>query len=230
MKIFISDKIQEQIMGLPEGAALLGTYNADCNVASVTEVRHPGEASSPNARHTLAVIGEKSDRLPFMVHRNGKEAWSDFEGNPVEAVVYESDEFFKRTPFDPVIMSHLGKERVLIVGAGSVGAPMGLELAKSGVGAIIPVDKDILEIHNCMRHVLGVAYVGWPKPIAFKHYIEEHVPTCECIPIFEDIFEGDRARLRQVIEETRPTRILAVTDSLRVQYLCQRAALHYQIP
>jgi hypothetical protein len=107
---------------------------------------------------------------------------------------------------------------------------MGVELATSGVGAIIGVDKDILEIHNCMRHVLGAAYVGWPKPVAFKHYLKEHAPTCECVSVFEDIFEGDRSRLRQVIEDTRPTRILAATDSLRIQYLCQRAALHFQIP
>jgi hypothetical protein len=92
------------------------------------------------------------------------------------------------------------------------------------------IDKDVLEIHNCMRHVLGAAYVGWPKPVAFKHYVEEHVPTCKCIPVYGDIFQGDRRRLRDIIEETRPTRILAATDSLRIQYLCQRVALFYQIP
>lgn len=141
-----------------------------------------------------------------------------------------SEEYFKRTPFNEETMRHLGKERVLIVGVGSVGAPMGLELAKAGVGSLIPVDKDYLEPHNCMRHVLGISDVGKPKAIAYGHHLKEQVPTCECHPIHEDLFVGDRSRLREVIEQHRPTRILAVTDSLHVQYLCQQAALYFNLP
>jgi len=231
MRLFIPDSIQRLIGGLPQGTSCLGTYSADCGVATITQVHLPDEDGKLNARHTLAVIGERClNHCPLPVYWGGKEGWLDKDGNAVEAVIYEEDDFFKRTPFNSTIMSHLKQERVLIIGTGSVGAPMGLELAKSGVGVIIAVDKDTLEIHNCMRHVLGAAYVGWPKPVAFKQYLEEHVPACECIPVYEDIFDGDRIRLRQVIEDTRPTRILAVADSLRIQYLCQRAALYFQIP
>lgn len=231
MKLFIPDSIHRQVTDLPQGTVCLGTYNADFGVATITQVHFPDKGRLPNARCVLTVIGERPlSHSNFPIFWGGNKGWLDLHGNSVEVETYEEDDFFKRTPFNPRIMSYLKNERVLIVGTGSVGAPMGLELAKSGVGGIIPVDKDILEIHNCMRHVLGVAYVGWPKPVAFKHYLEEHVPTCECTPVYEDIFGGNRARLRQVIEETRPTRILAVTDSLRIQYLCQRAALHFQIP
>jgi len=230
MKIYIPDTIQSQLLTLPKGTALLGAHSRGHGVASVTEARPPGEAAPPSARQTLAVIGEGSGQFPFVVDDSDRRVWSDFEGNPVEVVAYRSGEFFKRTPFDPAITSHLQEERVLIIGTGSVGAQMAIELAKSGVGTIILVDKDILEIHNCMRHVLGTAYIGWPKPIALKHYIEEHAPTCECIPVFGDIFEGGRTALRQLIEKTRPTKILAATDVLKVQYLCQRASLHYKIP
>lgn len=231
MKLFIPDRIQRQINNLPPGTVCLGSYSDDFGVATITQITLPNEGRKTNARHILAVIGERCEnlsRLPVCWDKN--DGWLDMNGNPAEVTIYEEEDFFKRTPFDPMIMSHLRNERVLIVGVGSVGAPMGLELAKSGVGAIIAVDKDILEIHNCMRHVLGAAYIGWPKPIAFTHYLAEHVPACECIPVYGDIFEGDRARLHQVIEDTRPTRILAVTDSLRIQYLCQRAALYFQMP
>ena len=229
MKLYIPDHIERRLCDLPEGTVLLGTFSIDCEIATITKVYFPNESRGVHDRHTVAVIGERcSNHVPFSW--SVETGWMDKRDQPVETVIYQGRDFFRRTPFDPTVMSHLRKERVLIVGTGSVGAPMGLELAKSGVGAIVAVDKDILEIHNCMRHVLGAAYVGWPKPVAFKHYLEEHVPTCECIPVYEDIFEGDRSRLRQVIAETRPTRILAVTDSLRIQYLCQRAALHFQIP
>lgn len=107
---------------------------------------------------------------------------------------------------------------------------MGVELAKAGVGELIAVDKDVLEIHNSMRHVLGTEYTGWPKPVAFAHYLSEQVPTVQCTPVFADIFEGDRTALARLVEETQPTHILATTDSLHVQYLCQLTAIHYQIP
>ena len=227
MKLYISDVIQEQLERLPAGTKLLGTYSIQFGVASVTDIHRPDESGHYGTRKVLATIGDESSEPFGWVSPGG---WTFEDGSPVDVEVYHSGDFFKRTPFNPEIMAHLRKERVLIIGTGSVGAPMGLELARSGIGTIIAVDKDILEIHNCMRHVLGTAYIGWPKPVAFKHYLEEHVPTCDCIPVFENIFKGDRSRLRDVIEETRPTRILAVTDSLSIQYLCQLTALHYGIP
>ena len=230
MKINISKRIYHEIKTAPNKSVVLGTFSEACQVATVTELRQPDTLLVNSSRQVLAILGDSQGTHPFCIERDDSLIWKDHAGNVFEPEVYDSDEYFKRTPFNPEIMEHLEKEKVLIIGMGSVGAPMGLELAKSGIGQIIAVDKDILEIHNCMRHVLGAAYIGWPKPIAFKNYLEEHVPTCQCIPVFENLFEGNRERLHRIIEETKPTRILAVTDSLNIQYLCQLAALHYNIP
>lgn len=230
MTVYIPDALYQAITASPEGTLVLGTYNPDHHIGSVTDVVHPENGFDCASRRILARMGETMGQYPFRISRNGGLLWTDSDGGQVDVRVYNTKDFFKRTPFNTDIMDHLGRERVLIVGTGSVGAPIGLELARSGVGTLIAVDKDILEIHNCMRHVLGTAYVGWPKPVAFQQYIRENVPTCECIPVYADIFQGDRKQLREVFEVGRPTRILAVTDSLRVQYLCQRAALHYQVP
>ncbi len=81
-----------------------------------------------------------------------------------------------------------------------------------------------------MRHVLGTPYLGQPKAIAFRGFLEKQAPGCKCFSIHEDLFRGDRERLREVIEQYRPTRILAATDSLHVQYMCQMAALCFDIP
>ncbi|RME45998.1 MAG: hypothetical protein D6795_16005 [Deltaproteobacteria bacterium] len=156
--------------------------------------------------------------------------WQTSGGEPVEVVRYAPADFFKRTPFDPSLIELLQRERLLVVGVGSVGAPMALEMARTGIGGLILLDKDRLEIHNCMRHTLGPAYVGWPKAGAMAHYIAEHVPGCRTVAVDEDLFSGDRSGLRALMAETEPTRILAVTDSLRVQYLCQRLALCYGLP
>lgn len=247
MKIFIPKLVQDAIEHAPDKSTVLGTLSPQYRVATVTGLV-PAEADPSRfalqsgplgfegpmpmdaTRQTLAVIGEDGVTSPFRISRNSTVSWTDKSGTPVDVQVYDTDQFFKRTPFAPEVLGHLQQERVLVAGMGSMGAPMGLELAMSGVGFLIALDKDVLEIHNCMRHVLGPAYVGWPKPAAFEHHLEEHVSTCKCLPVYGDVFKGNREPLRRMMEETKPTRILAATDSLRIQYLCQRVALHYQIP
>lgn len=188
------------------------------------------EARGNYSRTVLAVLGDKLGSFPFSVETEEYATWKNQQGVPVDIETYTTADFFKRTPFDPEVLAHLQDKTVLMFGEGSVGAMMGTELAKAGVGKLIAADKDVLEIHNSMRHVLGTEYTGWPKAVAFAHYLSEQVPTVQCTPVFADVFAGDRAALHRLIEEHRPTHILATTDSLHVQYLCQLTALHYQIP
>lgn len=238
MKVFLSKSLQQAIAQASEGTYVLGTLNHEHQVATATGlVAGASGASLPGAahsgslvRHTLAVIGCDAGAAPFRIPRGATTTWTDKTGGKVDLEVYDTDQFFRRTPFAAEVLAHLRQERLLIVGLGSVGAPMGLELAMSGVGSLIALDKDELEIHNCMRHILGPAYIGWPKAVAFGEYVREHVPTCRCVPVHGNLFEGTRGDLRQLVEATQPTRILAATDSLRIQYLCQRLALHFQLP
>jgi len=54
--------------------------------------------------------------------------------------------------------------RVLIVGAGGLGSPLGLYLAAAGVGTIGLVDPDVLELSNLQRQVAHTTgRVGAPK-------------------------------------------------------------------
>jgi len=208
---------------------VLGTISPEFEVATVSDVAGPGSAAD-RARTVLAVIGTDLTDLPFCIEQNGELTWRDQDGRPVDIQRHSTADFFKRTPFNPKVLDHLQSKTVLMIGLGSVGAMMGVELAKTGVGKLIAVDKDVLEIHNSMRHVLGSEYIGWPKPAAFAHYLREQVPSAECKSVFGDVFAGDRSALHRLIEETRPTHILATTDSLHAQYLSQLTALHYQIP
>lgn len=52
---------------------------------------------------------------------------------------------------------------VVVVGAGSLGAPVVLELAKAGVGQIDVIDPDNYDVNNAVRHVLPAAAAGRSK-------------------------------------------------------------------
>ena len=228
MKIFISDTIRDELSAAPDGTVVYGTISREFDVASVTSIDPSGQDDS--IRTALAVLGGESHETPFDVVHGDKQVWTDRNGETVTVEIYSGNDFYRRTPFDPLMLNHLQDKTIMIIGLGSVGASMGRELAKSGVGKIIGVDKDIFEIHNCMRHVLGTEYIGWPKPEAFSHYLKEQVPGIKCVPVFGNIFEGNREALQKLIEEEQPTQILAVTDSLHIQYLCQMTAIQYQLP
>jgi sulfur-carrier protein adenylyltransferase/sulfurtransferase len=60
----------------------------------------------------------------------------------------------------------LGTKTVLLIGGGSVGAPVGHQLAMAGVGRIITVDPANLSWANVGRHPLGADHVGERKAIA----------------------------------------------------------------
>ena len=53
--------------------------------------------------------------------------------------------------------------RVVVVGAGSLGAPVALELAKAGVGQLDLVDADIYDVNNTVRHFVDATKAGDEK-------------------------------------------------------------------
>ena len=54
---------------------------------------------------------------------------------------------------------------MVIVGCGSVGAPVAIALAQAGVGRFILLDPDILKPSNISRHPLGAQYLGRMKVV-----------------------------------------------------------------
>src|SRR5262245_43418303 len=71
-----------------------------------------------------------------------------------------------------LIMPEVGMEgqkrlkaaRVLLIGAGGLGSPLGLYLAAAGVGRIGLVDFDAVDFSNLQRQILhGTPDVGRPK-------------------------------------------------------------------
>jgi hypothetical protein len=70
---------------------------------------------------------------------------------------------------------------VAVLGCGSVGAPVAHALARSGVGRLVLVDKQVLKSANVGRHSLGVESIDDPKAPALARQIRAALPHVEVI-------------------------------------------------
>ena len=110
----------------------------------------------------------------------------------------------------------LEKKSVLIVGLGSGGATIAVELAKAGVGNFILVDFDRLELHNISRHIAGVNELGRLKTNIVRDAILAKNPYANISTYPIDML-SDISLIERLIIET--DLLIAATDSLSSRYV-----------
>ena len=109
----------------------------------------------------------------------------------------------------------LADKRVLIIGLGSGGAPVAVELAKAGVGHFILVDFDRVELHNLSRHICDVNELGRLKTDAIEDAILGKNPYAEVIKYPIDMNE-DIELLNSEIEKADI--VMVCTDNNKSRY------------
>jgi molybdopterin/thiamine biosynthesis adenylyltransferase len=73
--------------------------------------------------------------------------------------------------------------RVLVVGAGGLGAPLALYLAAAGIGTIVIVDDDAVSLSNLQRQIIhSTDRVGQPKADSAREALRAINPHVEVIP------------------------------------------------
>ncbi|MGN0286446.1 MAG: HesA/MoeB/ThiF family protein [Atopobiaceae bacterium] len=78
----------------------------------------------------------------------------------------------------------ISKGRVLIIGAGGLGAPAALYLAAAGVGTIGIVDADVVDLSNLQRQVIHTTPdVGKPKVVSAAETMRAINPDVNVVPI-----------------------------------------------
>jgi molybdopterin/thiamine biosynthesis adenylyltransferase len=86
---------------------------------------------------------------------------------------------------------HNGK--VLVIGAGGLGAPALLYLAAAGVGTIGVIDGDVVDLSNLQRQVIHFTPdVGKPKVLSAKEKIRQINPDVNVIT-YHDLFTAQNA-------------------------------------
>ena len=111
--------------------------------------------------------------------------------------------------------------KVLVVGAGGLGAPTSLYLAAAGVGEIGLVDFDRVEVSNLQRQVLyGVKDVGRPKLEAAQRRLNDLNPEVK-VTLYEEPLSSANA-----LDLLRPFDVIIDgTDNFPTRYLVNDACV-----
>ena len=119
----------------------------------------------------------------------------------------------------------LEKKRVLIVGLGSGGASIAVELAKAGVGNFDLVDFDRLELHNIARHIAGVNELGRLKTNIVRDAILGKNPYANINTYPVDMMQ-ELPLMERLVKET--DLVIAATDSLSSRYTLNALIIKYK--
>lgn len=74
------------------------------------------------------------------------------------------------------MLTPLRAKNALLFGAGSLGSPVALHLARAGLGGLTVIDHDYLQVGNTIRWALGWQYAGQDKIEALITHIQSNYP------------------------------------------------------
>lgn len=116
--------------------------------------------------------------------------------------------------------------KVLLLGAGGLGAPTALYLAAAGIGTIGIVDDDVVDASNLQRQVIhNTSRVGTPKSSSARKTIEELNPD---VNVIEYNFRLDADNILEVIEDYDI--IVDGADNFPTRYLLNDASVRLRKP
>lgn len=122
----------------------------------------PGVGETRDAWVFVCIDRSDGNKRPFLFH----------------AQVISPTERARRIPDLP----GLPESRVVVLGVGSVGGDVAIELARAGVGHLELVDFDRFEATNTVRHPLGLDFAGLPKNGAVAIACHRANPYCTAVP------------------------------------------------
>ena len=111
--------------------------------------------------------------------------------------------------------------RVLMVGAGGLGSPVGYYLAAAGVGTLGLVDDDLVELSNLQRQIAhSTATLGQPKVESAKGTFEGLNPDCKVV---EHKFRLNRENILDLFGQY--DMVVDGTDNFPTRYLINDACV-----
>ena len=124
-----------------------------------------------------------------------------------------------------------GQERLLgasvvVIGAGGLGSPAALYLASAGVGRIILVDDDEVDLTNLQRQVMHTtARIGQPKAESGRDALRQINPGIDVIAVRERV-GGER--LGELVRGASV--VLDCSDNFTTRHAVNRACFECKVP
>ncbi len=116
--------------------------------------------------------------------------------------------------------------KVLLIGTGGLGSPLGLYLAAAGVGTLGIVDFDVVDDSNLQRQVLfGISDVGRPKIEAAADRLRDINPHIEIVPYETRLESGNALELFRDYDL-----VVDGTDNFPTRYLVNDACVLLGLP
>ena len=116
--------------------------------------------------------------------------------------------------------------RVLIIGAGGLGSPAAYYLASAGVGSIVLVDGDTVDLTNLQRQILHTTErVGTPKAHSGKATLQAINPEVEVTPIAQRV---DSDALGKLVSHA--SIVLDCSDNFATRHATNRACVIHRKP
>src|SRR3954463_8359535 len=162
----------------------------------------------------------------------GFSGWKD-AGLPLEMPVRLTDKQrarYSRHLLIPEVgeagQAKLLSSKVLLIGAGGLGAPSALYLAAAGVGRIGLVDDDVVDVSNLQRQVIHTTDgVGTPKVDSAERAIKDLNPGVNVVKYATRL---DASNIMEIIEGYDV--IVDGVDNFPTRYLLNDATVRLKIP
>lgn len=174
-------------------------------------VREPG--SHPDRSRLCGVIGE--DGIDFYSY-----------GKPIAVEVYDLyQDIFSRNR--GILESRaMADKRVVVLGCGSVGSLVVLELARAGVAHFLLCDADVLEYHNLCRHQCNIEDVGDLKVNSLERRITAINPKAQVLK-FEGIFQNMPKAMTDDFCVPGNTLFVGCADNRAADVYANRSSIYY---
>jgi molybdopterin-synthase adenylyltransferase len=122
--------------------------------------------------------------------------------------------------------SRLLRSRVLVMGMGGLGSPVAMYLAASGVGHLVIVDHDKVDLTNLQRQIVHATdRIGQPKVASAERTLRALNPDIQIMGIDHKL---DAAELEHQVQLADV--VVDATDNFATRHLLNRVCVHEATP
>ncbi|HEX3716485.1 MAG TPA: ThiF family adenylyltransferase [Verrucomicrobiae bacterium] len=203
-----------QFHAVPTVAALQG---CELLIPSILEKQ---KMPQPTLLVFLALDADEAYQLAFLVLDDSLPVRCTVKLIPTESDLYSRSKGLLETDV-------LAAKTVGIVGLGSGGSPIAVELAKAGIGHFVLIDFDRLELSNVARHVCGTSDLGRFKTFAVRDAIHQRNPHAHVRTLEIDV-NLNRDECSSAL--TDADLIICASDNDRSRFFLNEIALKFRIP